>query len=276
MTEQDTDQAVWRIDCSGPQAYERYIVPAWMGGFARDLVATARVRPGERVLDVACGAGVVAREAARLAGPTGQVTGLDFDPAMLRAAEGFARAEGLDSIAWRQGEAAALPLPDAAYDVALCQHGLQFFPDRAGALREMRRTLVPGGRLALSVWRAVDRVVIFIPLVEILGGFFGPESVAMVHASCALPDRQALRALLLEAGFRDPHIRLESRVARFPSLEEFLPGYLSVFPLGARIAALPKDDQADLYARMAHALRDFTDDDGLAAPMECHVATARA
>src|SRR5215475_2176295 len=145
----------WHFVGSVPENYERYLVPTIFGPWALDLVEEAGARPGERVLDIACGTGIVARTAAGRVGSGGTVVGLDVSAPMLDVARVVAAGEGL-SIKWREGSAMKLPFPDTAFDVTLCQQGLQFFPDRATALREMHRVLGPGGRVALSVWRAIE------------------------------------------------------------------------------------------------------------------------
>jgi ubiquinone/menaquinone biosynthesis C-methylase UbiE len=134
---------------SAPGNYERYFVPVIGAPLATDLIDIAGLRPGERVLDVACGTGIVARLAAERVGSTGTVTALDINPAMLAVARSVA-SPGM-SIEWYESSAEAMPLPDEAFDVVLCQLGLQFFPDRLAALREMQRVLAPGGRLVICV-----------------------------------------------------------------------------------------------------------------------------
>jgi SAM-dependent methyltransferase len=136
---------------SAAETYERHMVPAIFGPWAEDLLALAMPAPGERVLDVACGTGVVARLVAQRVAPTGTVVGLDLNPGMLAVARTLPLPQG--EIQWREGNVSAMPFPDASFDLALCQQGLQFFPDRPAALREVRRVLEPRGRLALSVWR---------------------------------------------------------------------------------------------------------------------------
>src|SRR3546814_10148611 len=116
----------------------------------------AALREGERVLDVACGTGVVTRLASEQVGATGAVAGLDVNPGMLAVARA-ATPEGM-SIEWHEANAEAMPLPDASFDVVLCQLGLQFMPDRQAALREMRRVLVDGGRLAFNVPGPMPRI----------------------------------------------------------------------------------------------------------------------
>jgi SAM-dependent methyltransferase len=119
---------------SAAEIYKRHMVPAIFGPWAEDLVACAAPQPGERVLDVACGTGVVARLVAQRVGPAGQVVGLDLNPGMLTVARALPPSQGA-MIAWREGNASAIPLADAAFDLVLCQQGLQFFPDRPAALR---------------------------------------------------------------------------------------------------------------------------------------------
>jgi ubiquinone/menaquinone biosynthesis C-methylase UbiE len=137
-----------QLSGSAPETYERYIIPAFMGEWAQDLVAVAAVRHGERVLDVACGTGVVARQAAAIAGTTSHIVGLDVNAGMLDMARRVPTPVGT-TINWQEEDAAAIPFPDASFDVVLCQQGLQYFPDRKAAVNEMSRVLAPGGRAAL-------------------------------------------------------------------------------------------------------------------------------
>src|SRR4051794_4440488 len=122
------------------EAYERVQVPAIFTGWATDLVSIADLRAGERILDVACGTGIVARLAAPRVAPAGHVVGVDVNAAMLTVARAQPQPAGA-VIEWHQGDAAALPFPDAAFDVVLCQQGLQHMADRGAAVREMRRVL---------------------------------------------------------------------------------------------------------------------------------------
>ena len=131
--------------------YERVMVPAVFGPWAKDLLDTVALAAGTRVLDVACGTGIVARLAASQVGPTGRVVGLDTNEAMLAVARAQPQPTGAH-VEWRQGDATKLPFPDAEFGAVLCQQGLQYVPDRAAALREMKRVLASGGRLGLSVF----------------------------------------------------------------------------------------------------------------------------
>src|SRR5947208_16222203 len=143
----------WQLSSQAAELYERYVARYVLGPWAPLLVDAAHVSGGERVLDVACGTGVVARIAAERVGPSGRVIGVDLNPGMIRVARSLPAPVGAP-IEWLERSAVDLLLPDASFDVVLCQQGLQFFPDKLVALREMRRVLVHGGRLALSVWNS--------------------------------------------------------------------------------------------------------------------------
>ena len=271
-----TEQFGWQqLIRAGAEAYERYIVSAWMGEWAEALVDSAGIEPGARLLDVACGTGVVARKAAPLVGPGSRIVGLDNNEGMIRAAKHFANRDGMNDLEWRQGDAAAMSFDDGEFDTVLCQQGLQFFPDPTEALKEMGRVLAPGGTLAISVWRSLDRNPYFKILADVIESRLGKQSAAVFHASFSLGNREEVRSLLGDAGFCDIRIRLEVKVARYPSVDEFLPGYLSAIPIAAEIAAMNEADRAEVLRSVTVLLHDYIDDDGLAAPVECHMVTAR-
>ena len=145
------------------ETYEEYFGPTIADPWTRVLLAYAAPQPGERALDVACGTGSVARHVAPMVGAHGKVVALDISPAMLAVARALPAPAGA-TIAWREGNAISLALPDDAFDLVLCQQGLQFFSDRAAALREMRRVLTDGGRVVISVWQTLQRHPVYAAL----------------------------------------------------------------------------------------------------------------
>jgi SAM-dependent methyltransferase len=171
------------------EIYEQHIVPAIVARWAPELVEVVGVRPGERVLDLACGTGIVTRLLADRVGPAGRVVGLDVNASMLAAAR---IAVTSPQIEWLEGNAMSIPLPDAAFDAVVCQQGFQFFPDKLVALHEMRRVLVPGGRLVLSVWRSIEHAPGFRVLEEALARRIGAAQATLPPFS--LGDGQAIRA----------------------------------------------------------------------------------
>ena len=150
-----SDHEQWQLKEGGPDSYERYQVPSVFEPLAKLFLGHIALQPGEQVLDVACGTGVLARQAAPFLGADGFVAGVDLNPGMLEVAHRRLSAAGLEPVL-RQGDAAALPFADASFDVVLCQQGLQFFPEPLSALREMHRVLRPDGRLGLCVWQSIE------------------------------------------------------------------------------------------------------------------------
>ncbi len=151
-----------------PASYARY-TGAVMAPWTDHLIGLARCRDGDRVLDVACGTGLVASRVGPASGARCRVTGLDINEGMLDTAR---RIEGIE---WVHGNASKLPFPDGSFDAVLCQQGLQYFPDRPAAMREMARVLAPGGRLAIAVWGALERQPFYVALTDGLAVYL-PEA----------------------------------------------------------------------------------------------------
>ena len=269
-------QSGWQLTGNAPDAYQRYIVEAVMLGWWRGLVDAAGVENGQRVLDVACGTGVVASIAALDAGLDGRVVGLDMNAGMLAKAQQVHQASGGSHINWQEGNAAALPFPDASFDVVLCQQGIQFFPDKAGSLGEMCRVLAPGGCLAVSIWRGLEFAPWQLAVADALERHVGPEAANGIRGAFALGDGEELRAVVAGAGFREVRLRTESQMIRYRSLAEFVPGYLSATPVASTVAGLDAGVQGAILQDVTDALRPHMDGGGLAAPIEAHVVLALA
>jgi ubiquinone/menaquinone biosynthesis C-methylase UbiE len=136
---------------SVPKAYEEFLRPRLFEPWAKLLLDEAALRAGESVLDIATGPGTVTCLAAMRVGPEGRVLAIDIAQPMLDIAKAKAVSPGSAKVDYQLSPATPLPSPSAAFDVVLCQQGLQFFPDRIGALREMRRVLKPGGHVGIAV-----------------------------------------------------------------------------------------------------------------------------
>lgn len=266
------EQSGFQVSGNAAELYERYAVRYFIGPWAPGLVAPAALQPGERVLDLACGTGVVARLAASKVGPAGHVTGLDINAGMLAVARSLPSPSGA-SITWVEGSAMAMDLPDASFEVILCQQGLQFFPDKSAALREMRRILVPGGRALLSVWKTMGPYNHAVG--EALEQYVGVEMATKYRASrVGLPDEDALHRLLIEAGFRELQIRPSAMIVHLPSVETFVLGHLAGMPVAGAVAALSEEKRAALAKQVKIALQRYANGDGVAVPEEVNIAIA--
>src|SRR4030095_9580133 len=171
----------WQLSNDAASAYERDFVPAMMAQWPPILAEIAAIGPGDRVLDVACGTGALARGVADRARPHGRITRLALNDGMLAVARRL-RPE----LEWQQGDAAKLPFAEGAFDVVASQMALMFFPDRgAAALREMWRVLAPGGRLAVLVCAPIERARGYRLLADILRREGGEAGAATVECDVA-------------------------------------------------------------------------------------------
>jgi SAM-dependent methyltransferase len=266
---------------SPARAYEEYFVPAMFAPLAGHTLSAAALRPGERVLDLACGTGVVARQAARLVGPSGRVVGLDVSPVMLEEARAHVPPGGAD-VAWVQGDAVTTDLADAGFDVVVCQQGLQFFPDRAEGARRMHRVLDDDGRAVVTTWCGVDEHPFIAQLADIelvhlsaLGAGFTHEDVTRPF-SLGEPE---LRELLTSAGFGSVETAPVTIEARFATPDRFIErlelAYAAVVPT---FAADPRAF-ADYVTRVAEDSRELVDrhrqGDSVVVPLHAVLAVAR-
>jgi SAM-dependent methyltransferase len=204
------------------------------------------------------------------------VVGVDLNVNMIEAARATSRVDSKTTIEWRTGDAGALPFEDAAFDVVLCQQGVQFFPDRVQALRDMRRVLCPGGRLAFTVWSSISDTPYFAALAYALGRHVSAEAGSMARAPCALHDARGLHELVVSAGFRNVRVRPTIKKTRLPLPAEFVPGHLAALPIAQEVAGLPADRRAAIVEEITDALRLYVDGEQLTLPAGVHVVTADA
>jgi ubiquinone/menaquinone biosynthesis C-methylase UbiE len=266
-----TQQISYETYSGGPPAanYERYFVPTIGAPLAHALIERAQLRPGEQVLDVACGTGVVTRLAAERVGDSA-VAGVDVNPGMLEVARNAARGTAIE---WHEASAEALPLGGATFDVVLCQMGLQFFPDRQGALREMQRVLRPGGRVILNVPGPTPPL--FGILARALNRHVGSEAAGFVATVFSLHDVEEVRGLLEAAGFTDVQARSEPETLSAPAAEEFLWQYVYSTPLAGAATALDEDARAALQREVVTGWESSAADGRLVLEVDVTTATAR-
>ncbi|GAB5540511.1 MAG: methyltransferase domain-containing protein [Sandaracinaceae bacterium] len=227
---------------TAPENYQKFFVPMIGAPVADDLVERAGLAPGERVLDVACGTGVVTRLAAEKVGPDGRVAGLDVNAGMLEVAR-RATPPGL-SIDWYEAAAESIPLSDESYDVVLCAMGLQFMTKRLDALREMRRILVEGGRALFELPGPTPRG--FELMADTLTRHVGAKAAGFVQIVFSLHDTDDLEQLVTSAGFREVRATAELRRFPLPPPAKLLWGYVSSTPLAAAVASATAEQRAAL------------------------------
>lgn len=242
---------------SVPENYERHLAPVVFEPWAEILVDTVRVHPGDRVLDVASGTGVVARIAARRAGPTGRVVATDVSGPMISYAARLPLPENSAAIEYQEAQAADLPFPDESFDVVLCQQGLQFFAERLDAVREMHRVLRAGGVVGVSVWAAGYRLEPFDDYAEALvaAGLEPPFPRAFENAAFVISAEDG-QMVFEEAGFASAEAAVVEQPVAWTDPPSAAAGVLGT-PFGPLVDALPPDRRravdADLIRRFAPA-----------------------
>ena len=186
----------WQLNESSAQAYERYLVPLFFAPGAQFLIELAALKGGEQVLDVACGTGIVARTAAQRVGNHGTMIGLDLNEDMLEVAH--TTSSNIQSqIEWRKGDVKEIPFQDSSFNVVFCQQGLQFFPDKLAALREIHRVLKVNGRFALSAMRPIKHNPSYAILAEALERHVGTDAGVMMRSPFISLNTEELRDLIL-------------------------------------------------------------------------------
>lgn len=264
----------WQLDGNAPELYERELVPAIFASWAPLVVDKAALREGERVIDVACGTGVVTRLIPPEVGTVGRVVGLDLNPGMLARARSSPPPKGA-TIEWREGDVGALPFDRGAFDAVLCQLGLQYFPDRQLAAREMYRVLKPTGRMVALVWRALAHSPGFAALAAVLERHVSPAAAAVMRAPFVFGDTaDEIRALLTQAGFRTVRVGAEVRMVRFASPGAFVRHQVTASPLASHVAAVDDAARDTLIREVAAAMQSYLNDDGLTFPIEGHILVA--
>ncbi|HSD52298.1 MAG TPA: methyltransferase domain-containing protein [Candidatus Methylomirabilis sp.] len=255
-------------EVAAARAYEALFVPALFAQWASRVVDAANLVAGQRVLDVACGTGVLAREVCLRTGPTGYVAGLDPSVGMLAVAK-----ELSPSVDWRQGTAESIPFSDASFDAVVSQFGLMFM-DRDRAIREMLRVLKQNGRLAVAVWDTVQNIPAYAAEIALLERFAGTRAADALRAPFVLGDQELLAQVFNNAGAGSVTISTPKGVARFPSIrvmvEADLRGWLPVMGVN-----LTEEEIGRILEEAEDALGSYvTDDDRVTFDAPAHVVTA--
>lgn len=255
------------VSVSVAEVYESRFVPAIFETWAPQLVDVAGVAPGDDVLDVGCGTGIVARTAAATALPGGSVTGLDLNPAMLTVAQRIR-----PDLDWDLGDVAALPYADESFDAVLSQMALMFVPDVPGALRELRRVTRAGGGVGILVPAALDAQPAYQVFVDVATRHAGTEAAALLGAYWRCGDLAQLTADLAAAGLTAIASDTRSRPARFQSVADFVEIEVGGTPLAERI---DRRTIGRIVEDCTTEMAPWTQPDTFDIPLVCHLVTGR-
>ena len=256
-----------------PENYERYLAPLFFNDFADDLVARVPVSDDMRVLEVACGTGIVTRRLVERLGGRGTVMATDLNEAMFAHAR--KRLPGSGDATYRTADGTSLPFESRSYDAVVCQFGLMFFPDKAAGAREAFRVLTPGGVYLLNVWDALERNPVPRITHETIAKFFPSDPPRFYTVPFSYHDPGVLASLLRDAGFADVRCERVAKEGQSPSATEAAIGLVEGNPVYGEITQRRPEALAEIKAAIAANLARELGDRPLRAPLRAFVATAR-
>jgi len=264
-------QERWQMTGSAAEQYELFVA-SWFASWAHDLVERSSLEPGWRVLDLACGTGIVARAAGTVLGPSGTVVGSDLNEGMLEeAAKHEVRGA---TVEWEHADATDLPFEPGEFDAVLCQQGLQFIPQKAATVAEIHRVLRPGGVAAVSVWRSPEHNPYIAALAAGLSRHVSPEAGLTMLAPCALGDFEELVNLFNQAGFGSTDVQAVTLDREPADPVTAIGGNLIALPIADQVLAMEQSAYTAMIDDIVASLADHITDGALTAPNSAHVAVA--
>jgi ubiquinone/menaquinone biosynthesis C-methylase UbiE len=189
---------------SVPEKYDRYMGPIFFEPYAEDLVGRLHTFSGMRVLELACGTGIVTRLLRDALPPDAKLLATDLNDAMINQARSKFERDG--GVEWRQADAMALPFAAQSFDAAICQFGVMFFPDKLAGFREAYRVLDAGGVFLFSVWDAIEKNQLSFVAAQAVGRFFSVDPPDFYRVPFGFHDRDQITAQLAAVGFSNVEI----------------------------------------------------------------------
>jgi SAM-dependent methyltransferase len=259
----------------GMRDYDEILVPRMFTPWAEILVDAVGVDAANLALDVACGPGSVTRLLSERVGPTGRVTGCDLSSAMLEIAREHGPPAGGGPIDWVECPADALQVDSHVFDVVVCQQGLQFFPDKPAALREMHRAARHGARIAIACWSSIDDSPMFAAMARALDAYLGDDAGNGYRAGpFGLTDADELARLVEGAGFAGVRVERLAMPVTFDDAVAQLITMASFMPVGELLSSLDDAQAEELVGVLEAELGPLLDGDSVTADTVTNLALA--
>lgn len=242
----------------------------WLGEATNVMLDMAGIRAGQRVLDVAAGAGEQSIVIAQRVGPTGSVLATDISSNILDFARNAARQAGLNNVTTRVMDGENLELPDESFDAVISRVGLIFFPDQHKALTGMKRVLKPDGRVGAITYSTPENNRFFsVPVSIIRRRAKLPSPLPGQPGPFSLGSPGVLEAAFRRAGFRDVQTRLMSSPLRMPSAGECVRFERESFgALHQMLSGVPESERPSVWDEIEKELKQFEGSEGFVGPCE--------
>jgi ubiquinone/menaquinone biosynthesis C-methylase UbiE len=236
-------------------AYSRRLDQIMARGEARGrqrMIDLAALETGMTVLDIACGPGNITRRLAAQVGAGGQVVGIDLAPGMIE----LAQAAGLGNARFEVMDMESLAFPDASFDAAVCGHGLQFAPDLGRALREARRVLRTGARLAASVPVTGERESVWALLQSVIDAWLppAPQATDQTATRATVADAAAFRKVALDAGFSSASVEMVEEHVRWASADQLVSMFTTWWDCASRLEEVDESRREGFHKEATAAL----------------------
>lgn len=258
----------WQLSGSLAERYEEFLVPVIFTPWSKKLLQLAGLKKENKLLDLACGTGIVSRMAAK---DGIFATGADINEGMLRVARKETTSANVD---YREADANDLPFKDGSFDAIICQHGLQFFPDKATALAECLRVLKPGGRTIFCTARKLAENPLMKIQADAYRDYLDEDCSRAIASVCGFPDLEETRKVFASAGFDPVEVKKVVLTLHSAHAETFVDGLLKSTPVSVRISKLSAPKRNELYRAILNGFGDYIVDNQLDFPHSANVTVA--
>jgi len=263
----------FQLTSNAAAIYEEQKVPAIFRPLAQATIEAVALRPDERVLDAACGTGIVGREALTRINSAGRVTGFDLNSGMIDVARRLTGGDAKDCH-WHVADVSALPFDGGSFSLVICQQGLQFFPDEDAALRELHRVLERSGRLAMTVWAGPSAFSTSLAgaLSRHVSEAIGQQSLApFVYAGL-----NQLPARMSEIGFADISIQQLIVPRELADTGSAIPKEIMGNPVGPAVLSKGPEIMGKIVRDVMADMSEYQRGDKLVVPQSANLVMARS